>query len=115
MFPIKSNDPYIQKNGTRSTLGSVIGSGGGGGGGSDIPEHTSTDAGKVLGVNNSGNLAWVEVLPEYTSSDAGKVLGIDENGNLAWATVSGGNQFSFASGEYENWNANGKAGVANAN
>ena len=111
MFPIRWNDIFRKKDGTLGTMENL----GGGGGGSDIPEHTSADAGKVLGVNSSGNLAWVLEIPEHTSADAGKVLGIDENGNLAWVTVSGGNQFSFASGEYENWNANGKAGVANAN
>lgn len=31
MFPLNSNDQYIDNNGKRSTLGSAIGSGGGGG------------------------------------------------------------------------------------
>lgn len=57
MFPTKANDPYIQKNGTRSTLGSVIGSGGGG---SDLPEHSQADAGKVLKVGDDGDLEWDE-------------------------------------------------------
>lgn len=55
------------------------------------------------------------VLPEYSEADAGKVLGVDENGDLAWVTVSGGNQFSFASSRYATWNVNGKAGEVNAN
>lgn len=55
MFPTKANDPYIKKDGTRSTVGNVIGSGGGS---SDIPEYTSADAGKVLTVDVDGSLSW---------------------------------------------------------
>lgn len=36
-------------------------------------------------------------LPEYSEADSGKVLGVDENGDLAWVTVSGGNTFSRGS------------------
>lgn len=86
MFPLNSNMPYIKDTGERDKLGNVIGSGGG-----------SSD------------------LPEYSIADAGKVLGVDEDGDLAWVTVSGGNQFSFAPSRYENWNVNGKAGGVNAN
>lgn len=59
MFPIKANDPYINKDGSRSTMGSVIGSGGS----SDIPEHTSADAGKVLTVGAEGDLMWASSAP----------------------------------------------------
>lgn len=58
MFPLNSNDPYIQENGTRSTLGAMIDSGGGG---SDIPEYDEGDAGKVLGVDAEGLLEWKEL------------------------------------------------------
>lgn len=37
MFPLNSNDQYIDNNGKRSTLGDAIGSGGGG---SELPEHS---------------------------------------------------------------------------
>lgn len=58
MFPLNSNMPYIKDTGERDKLGNVIGSGGGS---SELPEHSIADAGKVLGVNNEGNLAWVTV------------------------------------------------------
>lgn len=57
MFPLNSNDQYIDSNGKRSKLGDTIGSGGGG---SELPEHTSADAGKVLKVADDGSLEWDE-------------------------------------------------------
>lgn len=57
MFPLNSNDQYIDSNGKRSTLGNAIGSGGGS---SELPEHTSADAGKVLKVADDGSLEWDE-------------------------------------------------------
>lgn len=68
MFPLNSNLPYIKDDGTRDKLGNVIGSGGGGGGGSDIPEHTIADAGKVLGVDDEGNLAWMKIANTFEVS-----------------------------------------------
>ena len=59
MFPLNSNEAYINDNGTRTTLGAAIGSGGGGGGTSELPEYGIADAGKVLTVANDGMLAWV--------------------------------------------------------
>ena len=56
-FPLNSNDPYIKDTGERSTLGAVIGSGGGGS--SELPEYSIADAGKVLTVDDSGDLEWV--------------------------------------------------------
>ncbi len=50
------------------------------------PYDISTDEGKVLAVSNSG-LDWGNILPEYSSSDAGKVLSIDEYGDVDWNTV----------------------------
>ena len=61
MFPLNSNTPYIKDTGERARLGSVVG-----GGGSDTPE-----------------------LPDYSISDAGKVLGVNDDGTLAWVIVSG--------------------------
>lgn len=68
MFPIPWNKEYRKKDGTLVNIDDAMT---GGGGGSE--------------------------LPEYSAADAGKVLGVDENGDLAWVTVSGGNsRFSNA-------------------
>ena len=57
MFPIPWNKAFRKKDGTLVNMEDM----GGGGGGSDIPEHSVADAGKVLGVDENGDLAWVEV------------------------------------------------------
>lgn len=57
MFPINWNDVFRKKDGTLGTMEDL----GGGGGGSELPAYSSADAGKVLGVNEEGNLEWVEV------------------------------------------------------
>ena len=57
MFPIKWNDAFRKKDGTLVNMEDM----GGGGGGSELPPHSIADAGKVLGVDESGNLAWVTV------------------------------------------------------
>lgn len=57
MFPIKSSDAYINENGKRSTIGAELGTSGGG---SDIPDHSISDAGKVLTVGEDGELEWAE-------------------------------------------------------
>lgn len=56
MFPLNSNDQYIDSNGKRSKLGDAIGSGGS----SELPEYSSEDAGKVLKVADDGSLEWDE-------------------------------------------------------
>ena len=56
-------------------------------GGSDIPAHDSTDAGKYLGVDSSGDLEFSNPLPAHPSTDAGKYLGIDSSGDLEFSTV----------------------------
>lgn len=55
-FPLNSNDPYIKDTGERTTLGAALGSGGGGS--SELPEYGIADAGKVLTVDNEGDLTW---------------------------------------------------------
>ena len=55
MFPIPWNFPFRKKNGDVTTIGEVVG-----GGGSDIPSHTTADAGKVLTVGDDGSLEWNE-------------------------------------------------------
>lgn len=55
----------------------------------EIPAHTSADAGKFLGVDADGDLAFDyapdDELPEYGIADAGKFLGVDAQGALEWA------------------------------
>lgn len=57
MFPISWNKAFRKKDGTLVNMEDI----GGGGGGSELPPHTIADAGKVLGVDENGNLAWVNV------------------------------------------------------
>lgn len=58
MFPIPWNKAYRKKDGSLVNIDDAMS---GGGGGSELPEYSEADAGKVLGVNDSGELAWVEV------------------------------------------------------
>lgn len=55
MFPIPWNFPFRKKNGDMSTIGDVIG-----GAGSELPPHSGSDAGKVLGVGSDGKLGWTD-------------------------------------------------------
>ena len=60
---------------------------------SELPDYSSSDAGKFLGVDSNGNLEFTtpeSELPDYSSSDAGKVLGVDSNGDLEFATPAAG-------------------------
>lgn len=57
MFPIPWNKEYRKKDGTLVKISDAMS---GGGGGSDLPPHSSSDAGKVLTVGESGNLEWDE-------------------------------------------------------
>lgn len=54
MFPIRWNDIFRKKDGTLGTMENL------GGGSSEIPSHTSADAGKVLTVGEDGELEWHE-------------------------------------------------------
>ena len=56
---------------------------------SELPIVTTTDVGKVLQVNESGEWAaasLVDELPVVTASDVGKVLTVDAEGH--WAAVA---------------------------
>lgn len=57
MFPISWNKAFRNKDGTLVNMEDVTG----GGGGSELPEHSSSDAGKVLGVDSEGLLEWKEL------------------------------------------------------
>lgn len=61
MFPIPWNRAFRKKDGTLVNMEDM-----GGGGSSDIPEYSEADAGKVLAVNDSGELEWATV----SSSDS---------------------------------------------
>ena len=54
MFPIPWNKEYRKKDGTLVKISDAMG----GGGGSDLPPHSSSDAGKVLKVADDGSLEW---------------------------------------------------------
>lgn len=63
MFPIPWNKAYRKKDGSLVNIDDAMS---GGGGGSELPEYSEADAGKVLGVNDSGELEWATV----SSSDS---------------------------------------------
>lgn len=78
--------PYINDTGERDRLGNVLGSGG-----SELPEYDIEDAGKILSVDDTGELEWAgSELPEYGVDDAGKVLSVDDTGELEWITNGSG-------------------------
>lgn len=55
MFPIPWNKTFRKKDGTLVNIEDAMS---GGGGGSDLPPHSSSDAGKVLTVGDDGTLEW---------------------------------------------------------
>ena len=62
----------------------------------ELPEYDSTDAGKILAVDNTGKLEFENVpteLPSYSSSDNGKVLSVDSSGELEFTTPSSGSSW----------------------
>lgn len=88
MFPVNWNFPFRKKDGSLVNIADAMS---GGGGESELPPHSIADAGKLLKVNNEGNLAWADEdveLPSYSTEEAGKVLAVDNEGNLEWVTVT---------------------------
>lgn len=54
----------------------------------EIPDHTSGDSGKYLGVTSDGSLAFSKVpdeLPATTGATAGQILTLDSNKDPEWA------------------------------
>ena len=97
MFPIPFNFPFIKKDGTRTTIGAAMSEGGGGS--YTLPTASPSTKGGVkigTGLSMSGEVLNTNI-PEITESDYGKVLAIDNTGNLVWANVSAGtNSFAIA-------------------
>lgn len=64
MRPIPWNKAFRKKDGSLVNMEDI----GGGGGGSELPEHSAADAGKVLGVNDEGNLVWetIDVVNQFS-------------------------------------------------
>lgn len=82
MFPIPWNFPFRKKNGNLVNIGDAIDDG------TELPEHGTSEAGKVLSVDASGDLEWSDApteIPDFDSSDAGKILSVDTNGDLEWS------------------------------
>lgn len=61
-----------------------------------IPDYTSGDRGKFLGIDNTDHVVWDDVpneLPGVTSADAGKILAVDSNGD--WGVGNSPNSISI--------------------
>lgn len=62
MRPIPWNKAFRKKDGSLVNMEDISG------GGSELPEHSAADAGKVLGVNDEGNLVWetIDVVNQFS-------------------------------------------------
>ena len=99
MFPIPWNFPFRKKNGDLSTIGDEINSGGGGG--SDLPPHSASDAGKLLGVKLDGSLEWSDEVNSEIQTLT-KYANVQTNPNLLdnpWFTVNQRDTTSLTTGE----------------
>lgn len=54
MFPIPWNRAFRKKDGTLVNMEDLAG-----GGSSELPEHSASDAGKLLGIADDNSLAWI--------------------------------------------------------
>lgn len=96
MFPIRWNFPFRKKDGSIVNIEDAMSEGGGGYTLPTASANTKGGIKVGLGLKMVGeklNLDAEPELPEYGIADAGKVLGVDETGELAWITVSGGSTF----------------------
>lgn len=96
MFPLRWNFPFRKKDGTIVNIEDAM-SGGGGGYTLPTASTTTKGGIKVgTGLKMTGDTMSVDIdpeLPAYGIAEAGKVLGVDDNGDLAWVTVSGSSAF----------------------
>lgn len=93
MIPLNNNDPYIDSTGKRSTLGAKIAEGSGGDP-YELPTASANTKGGIKigsGLTMDGEKLNVDAeLPPYDTSDEGKVLSVNSSGNLIWGTPGGG-------------------------
>lgn len=91
MFPIPWNFPFRKKDGSLGKIEDL-------GGSYTLPTASADTKGGVKigsGLTMEGEVLNADPqVPEYTIAEAGKVLGVDETGNLAWVTVQGGGGFA---------------------
>ena len=91
MFPLPWNKAYRKKDGSLTTIHEAIA---GGGTPYTLPTASSETKGGVKigsGLTMTEEVLSADAqLPAYSSSESGKVLGVDAEGHLAWVTVSSG-------------------------
>lgn len=103
MFPLPWNKAYRKKDGSLATIDDAIQNGGGQ---YELPTASASTKGGVKigsGLTMDGeSLNADEQLPEYSSSESGKVLGVDADGDLEWATPGGGSEIYYKDYDYSN-------------
>lgn len=83
MFPLPWNFPFRKKDGTVVNVEDAIS----GGGGSDLPDYDSSDAGKILGVDENGDLEWSDsIVNSYVFKGADSITVTSED-NDTWDTM----------------------------
>ena len=101
MFPLPFNFPFRKKDGTLTTLDDAISSGGGS---YTLPTASANTKGGVkIGsrLTMTGEVLSADAqVPAYTSAEAGKVLTVDENGDLEWDTKGSGGGDAFVSYDF---------------
>lgn len=89
MFPIPWNFPFRKKDGSLGKIEDL-------GGSYTLPTASADTKGGVKigsGLTMTGEVLSTD-LPEYSVAEAGKVLAVNDEGNLVWATVQGGSGFA---------------------
>lgn len=91
MFPLPWNFPFIKKNGVRTTIGAALDNAGTT---YTLPTASADTKGGVKigsGLTMDGEALNANAqLPTYTSSEEGKVLSVDSSGDLEWITLASG-------------------------
>ena len=91
MFPIPFNFPFRKKDGSITTMDEAISSGGGS---YTLPTASANTKGGVKigdGLNMSGEVLKVSnPIPAHSSIDSGKVLTVNDDGEMEWDTPTGG-------------------------
>lgn len=99
MFPIPFNFPFRKKDGSVTTISDAISSGGGGEP-YELPTASENTKGGIKIGNrltmNGEVLSADAQIPTYTESDNGKVLTVNDSGELEWDTKgTGGGDYSM--------------------